>query len=131
MGPLALSPSSHRWQDGLRRVSRGSAIETKAGEHYQRLTASVAALPATPTAVAHPCDSAALAGAVDAAKIDIITPILVGPLRKIANVAAAANVDIAHVFSGTTSMPLSVARSSYASSIERSGSVAFSCGSYL
>jgi phosphate acetyltransferase len=70
-------------------------MKTKAGENYQRLIAAVAALPATPTAVAHPCDDAALAGAVDTAKMGIITPILVGPRHKIANVAAAGNVDIA------------------------------------
>jgi phosphate acetyltransferase len=70
-------------------------MKANAGENYQRLIASVAALPAIPTAVAHPCDDAALAGAVDAARIGIITPILVGPRHKIANVAAAANVDIA------------------------------------
>ena len=70
-------------------------MKVNAGDNYRRLIASVTALPATPTAVAHPCDDAALAGAVDAAKMGIITPILVGPRHKIANVAAAADVDIA------------------------------------
>jgi phosphate acetyltransferase len=70
-------------------------MKAKAGENYQRLIASVTALPATPTAVVHPCDGAALAGAVDAAKMGIITPILVGPRHKIASAAAAANIDIA------------------------------------
>jgi phosphate acetyltransferase len=66
-----------------------------AGESYRRLIASVAALPAIPTAVAHPCDGAALAGAIDAAKMGIITPILVGPRHKITVAATAANIDIA------------------------------------
>jgi phosphate acetyltransferase len=66
-----------------------------AGESYRRLIASVAALPAIPTAVAHPCDESSLAGAIDAAKMGVITPILVGPRHKITKAAAAANLDIA------------------------------------
>ena len=69
-------------------------MHTKAGENYQRLIASVTALPATPTAVAHPCDNAALVGAVEAAKKGIITPILVGPRHKITAAATAADIDI-------------------------------------
>ena len=69
-------------------------MTAKAGESYRRLIASVAALPATPTAVAHPCDGSSLAGAVDAAKMGIIAPILVGPRHKITGAAAAANIDI-------------------------------------
>jgi phosphate acetyltransferase len=70
-------------------------MKTNAGESYQRLIASVVALPTTSTAVAHPCDGAALAGAVDAAKMGIIAPILVGPRHKIVAAAAAADIDIA------------------------------------
>jgi phosphate acetyltransferase len=69
-------------------------MKATAGENYRRLIASVTALPATPTAVAHPCDAAALAGAIDAAKMGIIMPILVGPRHKITGAAAAANIDI-------------------------------------
>jgi phosphate acetyltransferase len=69
-------------------------MTAKASESYRRLIASVAALPATPTAVAHPCDGSSLAGAVDAAKMGIIAPILVGPRHKITGAAAAANIDI-------------------------------------
>jgi phosphate acetyltransferase len=69
-------------------------MTAKAGESYRRLIASVAALPATPTAVAHPCDGSSLAGSVDAAKMGIIAPILVGPRHKITGAAAAANIDI-------------------------------------
>jgi phosphate acetyltransferase len=70
-------------------------MTAKAGESYRRLIASVAALPATPTAVAHPCDGSSLAGAIDAAKMGIIIPILVGPQHKITGAATAANIDIA------------------------------------
>jgi phosphotransacetylase len=51
-------------------------------------------LPPVSTAVAHPCDVAALRAAVDAADEGLITPILVGPEAKIRGAAAAAGVDI-------------------------------------
>jgi len=46
------------------------------------------------TAVAHPCDASALAGAIDAAAQGLITPILVGPAAKIREVAAANGIDL-------------------------------------
>lgn len=61
---------------------------------YQRLIEAVKALPAAPTAVAHPCNESALVGAVDAAKIGIIVPILVGPRKRILAAAEAAKLDI-------------------------------------
>jgi phosphate acetyltransferase len=42
-----------------------------------------------PTAVAHPCEETALAGAIEAAEKGLITPILVGPAAKIREIAAA------------------------------------------
>jgi phosphotransacetylase len=51
-------------------------------------------LPPVPTAVAHPCDIAALLAAVEAAAEALITPILVGPEEKIRAAAKAAHVDI-------------------------------------
>jgi hypothetical protein len=42
---------------------------------------------AAPTAVAHPCDENSLGGAVEAARIGIIRPLLVGPSNKIEAVA--------------------------------------------
>jgi phosphate acetyltransferase len=63
-------------------------------EKYQRLLEAVRQLPPTPTAVAHPCDASSLAGAVDAAKIGVIAPILVGPRKKILAVAGTASLDI-------------------------------------
>ena len=43
----------------------------------------------------HPCDESSLRGAVDAAKIGLITPILVGPRKRIEAVAAQHAIDIA------------------------------------
>jgi phosphate acetyltransferase len=56
-------------------------MNTDTRENFQRLIAAVEALPAIPTAVAHPCDESSLAGALDAAKLGFIEPILVGPRK--------------------------------------------------
>jgi phosphotransacetylase len=42
-----------------------------------------------PTAVAHPCEQTALAGAIEAGDLGLIVPILVGPARKIREIADA------------------------------------------
>ena len=62
--------------------------------NYQRLLARAKSLPAVPTAVVHPCDASSIQGAVDAAKMGIISPILVGPAERIRAAARQANVDI-------------------------------------
>jgi phosphate acetyltransferase len=63
-------------------------------EKYERLLARARALPPVATAVAHPCDEASLTGAVDAAKLGIIKPILVGPAARIRAVAKECKLDI-------------------------------------
>jgi len=63
-------------------------------EKYERLIARCKALPPVPTAVAHPCDESALRGAVEAAEMGILQPILVGPRDKIEAVAAQFKLDI-------------------------------------
>ena len=64
------------------------------GEKYERLIAALHGLPPAPTAVAHPCDASSLAGAVEAARAGLITPILVGPLARIRAVAAENGLDL-------------------------------------
>jgi phosphotransacetylase len=61
---------------------------------YERLLARCRTLDPVPTAVAHPCDSSSLAGALDAATQGLIAPILVGPEAKIREVAAANRIDL-------------------------------------
>jgi phosphate acetyltransferase len=61
---------------------------------YEALLERCARLEPIPTAVAHPCDESALSGAVEAARLGLIKPILVGPAAKIAAVAAAAKLDL-------------------------------------
>src|SRR5262245_29157245 len=52
-------------------------------EKYGRLIDAAKALQPVPTAVAHPCDESSLSSAIDAAKLGLIRPILVGPKHKI------------------------------------------------
>lgn len=47
-----------------------------------------------PTAVAHPCEKTALAGALEAGQKGLIVPILVGPATKIAEIAKSSGIDI-------------------------------------
>ncbi len=63
-------------------------------EKYERLIARCKALTPVPTAVAHPCDETSLKGAVEAAELGILQPILVGPKAKIEAVAAQFQLDI-------------------------------------
>jgi phosphate acetyltransferase len=63
-------------------------------EKYQRLIDYCKTIPPTPTAVAHPCDQSSLEGAVEAARLGLIAPILVGPRSRIEDAARAAGLDI-------------------------------------
>jgi phosphate acetyltransferase len=54
-----------------------------------------ASLPPLVTAVAHPCDELALAGALAAAERGLIRPILVGPTEKIRRLADESGLDLA------------------------------------
>jgi phosphate acetyltransferase len=62
---------------------------------YERLIESCAGLQPITTAVAHPCEETALAGAIDAAAKRLIDPILVGPVAKIEQTAKQAGIDLA------------------------------------
>jgi phosphate acetyltransferase len=57
------------------------------GSKYDRLIAKAKEVPPAKTIVVHPCDETSLRGAVEAAELGIIVPILVGPLGKIRDVA--------------------------------------------
>ena len=61
---------------------------------YERLLARCHGLEPVPTAVAHPCEAAALTGAVEAATLGLIKPLLVGPADKINETARAAKIDL-------------------------------------
>jgi phosphate acetyltransferase len=61
---------------------------------YQRLLDACRGLPPMPTAVVHPCDEAAIEGAIGAAKLGLINPILIGPQARIREAASKAGIDI-------------------------------------
>ena len=61
---------------------------------YERLIETARKLPPVRTAIAHPCDQISLESAIEAAKLGLITPILVGPKSRIQEVAARWNLDI-------------------------------------
>ena len=61
---------------------------------YEQLLERCRSLGAIPTAVAHPCEASALAGAMEAAAKGLIIPILVGPAAKIAEIARAEAIDL-------------------------------------
>src|SRR6185312_12183220 len=61
---------------------------------YEQMLEKCKRLDPVPTAVAHPCEKSALAGAIEAADLGLIVPILVGPRSKIEAIAKAAGIDI-------------------------------------
>ena len=63
-------------------------------EKYERLIAYCQELTPVPTAVAHPCDESSLRGAVEAAELGILQPVLVGPRARIEAVAAQFQLDV-------------------------------------
>jgi phosphate acetyltransferase len=63
-------------------------------QKYERLVQTARQHPPVITAVAHPCDDVSLESAVEAAKLGLIVPILVGPKARIRDVAARAGIDI-------------------------------------
>ena len=71
-----------------------SADEKIGREKYQRLIAAAQKEATIKVAVAHPCDDVSLHGAIEAHKLGLIDPILVGPPERIRNAAKEADLDI-------------------------------------
>jgi len=88
-------------------------------EKYERLIARCKTLSPTPTAVAHPCDENSLRGAVEAAEMGILQPILVGPRSKIEAVAGQFGLDISKF--ELVDVPHSVAAAEAAVQLAREG----------
>jgi phosphate acetyltransferase len=70
--------------------------ETGTGK-YEQLLERCRPLAPVPTAVVHPCEATALAGALEAAAKGLIVPILVGPAARIAEVAREARLSLDRV----------------------------------
>ena len=64
---------------------------------YERVLERCRRLEPVVTAVAHPCEASALEGAVDAGAKGLITPILVGPIGKIREVAEKNGIDLGQI----------------------------------
>ncbi len=77
-------------------VDRDNAMTAdRSHDKYDRVVAYARTLPAVPTAIVHPCDEVSLQSAVEAARIGLIAPTLVGPVAKVRSAAAKAGLDIA------------------------------------
>ena len=63
-------------------------------DKYERLVKLARTQTTIKVAVAHPCDDVSLEGAVEAARLRLIEPILVGPAERIRGVAEHAGLDI-------------------------------------
>ena len=61
---------------------------------YEQLLTRCKDLDPVPTAVVHPCEFTALSGALEAAELGLISPILVGPMSKIEKVASDGQLDL-------------------------------------
>jgi phosphate butyryltransferase len=70
-------------------------VQVSGHERFHALMAHVRGAPPLVVAVAHPCDALAIGAVVEAARENLITPILVGPSAKILAAAKAAGVDCA------------------------------------
>jgi phosphate acetyltransferase len=63
-------------------------------DKYEHLIKAAQAEATIKVAVVHPCDDVSLGGAVEAARLHLIEPILVGPEQRIRDVAVASGLDI-------------------------------------
>ena len=86
---------------------------------YERLLRRCEGLAPVPTAVAHPCESTALSGAVEAAQRRLITPLLVGPAAKISATAESSGIDLGDL--EIIDVPHSVAAAAKAVELIREG----------
>ena len=75
----------------------GGNMNNRGTGKYEQLLERCRKLEAIPTAVAHPCEASALAGAMEAANEGLIQPILVGPVERIKDVAKQAKVELGDV----------------------------------
>jgi phosphate acetyltransferase len=69
-------------------------IRTTGTGKYELLLERCKSLEPVPTAVAHPCEETALAGAIEAGARGLIAPILVGPAAKIQEIAKKHSIEL-------------------------------------
>ena len=71
-------------------------VQLRREDRYLELLKMCDGLPPLSCAVVHPCSADALRGAIDAAARNLITPILVGPEKKIRAIAAQEGIELAN-----------------------------------
>lgn len=64
---------------------------------YQKLIESACLIPMSCCAVAHPCDASSLSAAVEAGRLGLFRPVLIGPSSKIQSVARDEGIDISGI----------------------------------
>lgn len=75
-------------------TDRSTAPAPPRHDKYERLVEAARQLPPVTTAVVHPCDAVSLSGAIEAARLGLIVPILVGPDWRIRDQAAKASLEL-------------------------------------
>jgi phosphate acetyltransferase len=96
-------------------------LALRRGDGLAHLLRACEGLPAVKCAVVHPCDRDSLLGPIEAARRQIITPVLVGPIEKIRAVADAEGIDLTNI--EIFSVPHSHASASTAVQLARAGEV--------
>jgi phosphate acetyltransferase len=76
------------------RVALPEVALSEKSPHYQQLLHRTRGLEPIRTAVVHPVDAASLLGAIEAAKADLIVPVLVGPEARIRAAAEPVGLDL-------------------------------------
>jgi phosphate acetyltransferase len=74
---------------------RHAHVRPRLHDKYLRLIDAARRVPPVLTAVVHPCDEVSLGGALEARKLGLIDPILVGPPARIHELATRHGIDIA------------------------------------
>jgi phosphate acetyltransferase len=71
--------------------------DVTAGRKYERLIAAAQKHAAIKVAVAHPCDESSMGGVAEAMRLNLIDPILVGPIERMRKAAEQVGLDIGGV----------------------------------
>jgi len=88
---------------------------------FHALLEKGASLPAVRCAVVHPCDEGSLTGAVDAARLGLMIPVLIGPEARMRAVAEEFSLDLNGM--EIVNMPYSHAAAEHAAALAASGDV--------
>jgi phosphotransacetylase/acyl dehydratase len=115
---LVLAPTEKVRRERIQTVHVRLTDKTR---RYRQLLSLTEGMPAISVAVVHPCSQESLEGAMQAAAMGLIVPVLVGPQDKIRAVAALAQIDLAGV--RIVSTPHSHAAAAVAVSMARNGEV--------